>query len=122
MSSISEALVATAVGLLVALPAVAAYNYFQRRIKSTLSRSDTLSRILLAWLKADPGSGSPRKAAFDARSRTRFSPPRRRKGSLELTGRVIVMAQASSGDEDMVTGINVTPWSTWCSFSWSSSW
>jgi biopolymer transport protein ExbB len=53
MSSISEALVATAVGLLVALPAVAAYNYFQRRIKSTLARTDTLVRILLAWLKRE---------------------------------------------------------------------
>ena len=63
MASIAEALVATAVGLLVALPAVAAYNYFQRRIRATLARSDTLSSVLLAWLKAqapqhprEPGS------------------------------------------------------------------
>lgn len=54
MASISESLVATAVGLLVALPAVAAFNYFQRRIKSTLASSDTLSRVLLASLKATP--------------------------------------------------------------------
>ena len=33
MASIAEALVATAVGLAVAIPAVAAYNYFQRLIK-----------------------------------------------------------------------------------------
>ncbi len=33
MSGISEALVATALGLFVAIPAVAAYNYFVRRIK-----------------------------------------------------------------------------------------
>ena len=32
MASIAEALVATAVGILVALPAVAAYNYLQRRV------------------------------------------------------------------------------------------
>src|SRR5690606_30719130 len=32
MSAIAEALVATAVGIGVALPAVAAYNYFQRRL------------------------------------------------------------------------------------------
>ena len=36
MASIAEALVATAVGILVALPAVAAFNYFQRRIASLL--------------------------------------------------------------------------------------
>ena len=53
MASIAEALVATAVGLLVALPAVASYNYFQRRIRATLASSDTLSRVLLAWLKRE---------------------------------------------------------------------
>jgi len=61
MSSIAEALVATAVGLLVALPAVAAFNYFQRAIKSTLAQSDTLSRVLLAWLKAAPDSARLRR-------------------------------------------------------------
>ena len=34
LAGIAEALVATAVGLLVALPAVALFNYFQRRIRS----------------------------------------------------------------------------------------
>lgn len=33
MIGISEALVATAMGLLVAIPSVAAYNYFVRRIR-----------------------------------------------------------------------------------------
>jgi len=37
MASIAEALVATAVGILVALPAVAAYNYLQRRVAALLS-------------------------------------------------------------------------------------
>ncbi|MFO0659974.1 MAG: MotA/TolQ/ExbB proton channel family protein [Polyangiaceae bacterium] len=54
MSSIAEALVATAIGLLVALPAVAAYNYFQRRIKSVLSGTQVLGHVLLSWLKAKP--------------------------------------------------------------------
>lgn len=54
MSSIAEALVATAVGLLVALPAVAAYNYFQRRIKSILGGAEVLGHVLLSWLKARP--------------------------------------------------------------------
>ena len=50
MASIAEALVATAVGILVALPAVAAYNYFQRRIASLLSGTDVLSNLVLAYL------------------------------------------------------------------------
>jgi biopolymer transport protein ExbB len=54
MTSIAEALVATAIGLLVAIPAVAAYNTFQRLIKSTLANTEVLSRILLAHLKAVP--------------------------------------------------------------------
>ena len=54
MSSIGEALAATAVGLFVAIPAVVFNNYFQRLIKSTLANTDALSRILLAHLKSEP--------------------------------------------------------------------
>jgi biopolymer transport protein ExbB len=50
MSGIAEALVATAVGLLVAIPAVMAYNYFHRRLHAILERSQRLSRILLIYL------------------------------------------------------------------------
>ena len=57
MTNISEALVATAVGLLVAIPAVAAFNWFQRVVKATLANTDALSHVLLAHLKAT-GSGS----------------------------------------------------------------
>jgi biopolymer transport protein ExbB/TolQ len=53
MTSIAEALVATAIGLLVAIPAVAAYNAFQRLTKSTLANTEVLTRILLAHLKAE---------------------------------------------------------------------
>jgi biopolymer transport protein ExbB len=51
MSSIAEALVATAVGLAVAIPAVVSFNYFQRRIKAIASNTESLSRVLLAHLK-----------------------------------------------------------------------
>ena len=54
MSSIAEALVATAVGLAVAIPAVASNNFFQRLIKATLANTDALTRILLAHLKSEP--------------------------------------------------------------------
>jgi biopolymer transport protein ExbB len=50
MASIAEALVATAVGILVALPAVAAFNYFQRRIASLLSGTEVLTNLVLAYL------------------------------------------------------------------------
>jgi biopolymer transport protein ExbB len=50
MSSIAEALVATAVGLFVALPAVAAYNYFQRQIAALVNGSEVLSNLVLAYL------------------------------------------------------------------------
>ncbi len=52
MAGIAEALVATAVGLLVALPAVAVFNYFQRHIKTHLASADALSRVLLAHAKS----------------------------------------------------------------------
>lgn len=52
MSGVSEALVATAVGLLVAIPAVIAYNYFQRRVKEVVSQMDAASRILLVFMKS----------------------------------------------------------------------
>ena len=52
MASIAEALVATAIGLAVAIPAVAAFNWFQRKIRSIAGRTDALSRVLLAHLEA----------------------------------------------------------------------
>jgi biopolymer transport protein ExbB len=53
MAGISEALVATAIGLFVAIPAVAAYNFFQRRIQSTVANTEALTNVLLAHLSAD---------------------------------------------------------------------
>lgn len=51
MSGIAEALVATAVGIFVALPAVAAYNYLQRQVTSILAGSHVLSDLVLAYLR-----------------------------------------------------------------------
>lgn len=50
MTAIAEALVATAVGLAVAIPAVAMYNVFQRHAKAILANTEALSRVLLAHL------------------------------------------------------------------------
>ncbi|MDD9944660.1 MAG: MotA/TolQ/ExbB proton channel family protein [Myxococcales bacterium] len=51
MSAIAEALVATALGIAVALPAVAAYNYLQRRVEHVLAGADVLSNLVLAYLE-----------------------------------------------------------------------
>lgn len=53
MSEVGEALVATAIGILVALPAIAAFNTFQRVIKARLARAEALGREVLAHLKAE---------------------------------------------------------------------
>jgi biopolymer transport protein ExbB len=47
MSGISEALVATAVGLVVAIPAVVAYNGFLRVVKRRLANAEAVKRIVL---------------------------------------------------------------------------
>lgn len=52
MSGLSEALIATAVGLLVAIPCVVAYNYFLKKVKDLFAGSESLERLLLARLKA----------------------------------------------------------------------
>lgn len=52
MGGISEALVATAVGLLVAVPAVVAYNSYSRRVKSLLAEADEAAHVLLARKEA----------------------------------------------------------------------
>ena len=50
MATLSQALAATAVGLLVALPAVAVYNYFNRRIKTLQTGAEALVHVLLAHM------------------------------------------------------------------------
>ena len=58
MAGIAEALVATAVGLLVAIPAVIAYNHFKGKVKEAVTDGQLLARVLLAELKAaDSGKG-----------------------------------------------------------------
>jgi biopolymer transport protein ExbB len=52
MAGIAEALIATAVGLLVAIPAVIAFNVFKGRVKDAVTDCQMLARILLSQLKA----------------------------------------------------------------------
>lgn len=62
MAGISSALVATAFGILVAIPAVVANNYYVTRLRQMQTNTDALSRILLAYLKAEDGRPSSKKA------------------------------------------------------------
>jgi biopolymer transport protein ExbB len=74
MANIAEALVATAVGLLVAIPAVAAFNMFQRVVRTTLSNTEALSHVLLAHLKATGDSGTSVEDAIETAARSAERP------------------------------------------------
>lgn len=51
MAGISLALVSTACGLFVAIPAVVCYNYFQRKVRSVLQGVDAVKELCLAYAK-----------------------------------------------------------------------
>jgi biopolymer transport protein ExbB len=53
MRGISEALVATAVGLAVAIPAVIAFNLLTRQLKTIVSRGNVLRHTLLSQLRTE---------------------------------------------------------------------
>lgn len=88
MGAIAEALVATAIGLAVAIPAVAAFNYFQRRIRTILGSADALTHILLSYQKgrdassggrlnpaSEPATGHPSGDEPSATARIVAAPP-----------------------------------------------
>lgn len=66
---IAEALAATAVGLLVAIPAVVAYNYFSRRLKLVLGGADEVAHHVLALVHgaAHKGAAPPAPEAAGGR-------------------------------------------------------
>jgi biopolymer transport protein ExbB len=52
MAGVFEALVATAVGLCVAIPAIVFFNSFQRKVKATMSQVDSLAHLVLTFVPA----------------------------------------------------------------------
>ena len=66
MAGISEALVATAVGLMVAIPAVIAFNYFQAKVRKTISGVDSVAHMVLATF---PGEGDAAGAPVRAEAK-----------------------------------------------------
>jgi len=53
MAGLSEALVATAVGIFVAIPAVVAFNAYNRRLKAVVTRAEALAHALTSHLEKD---------------------------------------------------------------------
>ena len=51
MQGLSEALIATAVGLFVAIPCVVGYNYFQKKVRDLLSGTESLGRFIMAQVR-----------------------------------------------------------------------
>jgi biopolymer transport protein ExbB/biopolymer transport protein TolQ len=58
-AGIAEALVATAAGLFVAIPAVTAYNHFVSRVKDCATEMDGAGSELLTWAQRGPRVGFP---------------------------------------------------------------
>ncbi|SDD76642.1 MULTISPECIES: MotA/TolQ/ExbB proton channel family protein [Myxococcus] len=69
MAGISEALVATAVGLAVAIPAVVAFNVFNRQLKTLTSRANALGYALVGSMRAERPASSTATAARAAEAR-----------------------------------------------------
>jgi biopolymer transport protein ExbB len=64
MAGVFEALVATAVGLFVAIPAVVAYNFFQRAVRKRMGQADSIAHMILA-IHAHAKASRPASAASE---------------------------------------------------------
>ena len=53
MAGISSALIATAAGLMVAIPAVLAFNFFQRQVKSVYGGFEACKEMVFLWEKSN---------------------------------------------------------------------
>lgn len=57
MAGIAEALIATGVGIFVALPAVVAYNVGAKRAADIEGETQSLGKLIAAWLRSEPEEG-----------------------------------------------------------------
>jgi len=76
MSSISEALVATAIGLGVAIPAVFAFNLLERTVKGALDDAEILSLEILSYLQS-PGRVASPSSSREPQPHSMSAPARR---------------------------------------------
>jgi biopolymer transport protein ExbB/TolQ len=91
MSGIAEALVATGVGLFVALPAVIAYNVVQARIGKIEQDALGLGRFVSAWLETRAQGGKPRLR--DAKACVAFVPSQTDEEAETADARLVVAAR-----------------------------
>jgi len=68
MKGIAESLIATGVGLFVAIPAVVAYNVVQKRISEIESGAISLAKLTTAWAKSQVGRAASAEASEAASS------------------------------------------------------
>jgi biopolymer transport protein ExbB len=87
MARISEALVATAIGILIAIPAVAAFNAFQRVVRGILANTEALGHLLLAHLKATPARYEGEGSQESPRGERASAPPGSARGKAEESER-----------------------------------
>ena len=66
LSGISEALVATAVGLMVAIPAVIFFNFFQGKVRKAMARVDAMAHLVLSTVPGDLAQSATAPAAVRA--------------------------------------------------------
>ncbi|MCD6498548.1 MAG: MotA/TolQ/ExbB proton channel family protein [Deltaproteobacteria bacterium] len=57
MADIGQALVATGVGLIVAIPAVVAHNVLQRKVRQVMGRTEAVGHVVMAYLRSEGGKG-----------------------------------------------------------------
>jgi biopolymer transport protein ExbB len=62
LSTIAEALSATAIGLMVAIPAVIAFNYFSRRVRVMMGGADEVAHAVLSAIHGEAQRGAAKGA------------------------------------------------------------
>lgn len=100
MSSIGEALVATAVGIGVAIPAVAANNVFQRITKATLANTEALSRVLLSHLKGSPITTAYRGVTAEVSTKEQAKKAEAKKAKTESKAKAVEDTEEESETEE----------------------
>ncbi|HTQ39005.1 MAG TPA: MotA/TolQ/ExbB proton channel family protein [Pirellulales bacterium] len=68
MFGVFQALIATAVGLFVAIPAVVAYNFFQRKVRTAMAQIDSLAHLVLANVHAAEHRGTANQVPQSAKA------------------------------------------------------
>ena len=114
MSGIAEALVATGVGLFVALPAVVAYNIVQKRIGEIESSARRARRSCSPRTSKSAGRTRRRRARDDRAAWPSRHAPRPARCSRAESGRRSLMAGTTQTTRRASSASTSRRWSTWC--------